>query len=103
MEGKFNEQFAKFMKNKQQILIPNAKKYEEMVTMIQKWMGNDKQKISKQESNLIRRYSVRIENSLMILYHQGETAKEAPQRVVKQEDLFNLLMTKHKELGHAGM
>jgi Txe/YoeB family toxin of Txe-Axe toxin-antitoxin module len=104
MKEKFNGQFAKFMEDKQQILIPNAKKYEEMVTTIQK-SGREttKQKISKQESNSIRRYSVRIENSLRILYHQGDTAKEVPQRVVKQEDLFNLLMTKHKKLGHTGM
>ena len=104
MQEKFNEQFAKLIEDKQEILIPDAKKYEEMVTMIQKnGQETTKQKISKQESNLIRRYSIRIENSLMILYHQGETTKETSQKVVKQEDLFNLLMTKHKELGHAGM
>ena len=34
MEEKFNEQFAKFMKNNQQIHIPNSKKYENMVTPV---------------------------------------------------------------------
>uniref|UniRef100_A0A914BX55 Uncharacterized protein n=1 Tax=Acrobeloides nanus TaxID=290746 RepID=A0A914BX55_9BILA len=102
MEEKFNEQFSKLMVNKKKILIPNADKYEETVATIKKCMGNKrKKKISKKESNIVRCYSVRIENPKTVLYQQGESNKEAPQKVVKKEELFNLLKSEHVELRHA--
>src|SRR4051812_48400167 len=63
-----------------------------MVAKTQNTEKEEKKRLSQKESNLIRCYSIRIENATTILYYQGDTAKEEPQQVVKQ-DLFNLLIS----------
>ena len=107
MEGKFYEQYAKLLEGKKQILIPTKEQYDKMVTDVQKGKGDGKnpqksEKEAKKEGNIIRRYSIRIENSETRLYQQGESTKKDPQRVVKQEELFALLKSTHDKLGHAG-
>lgn len=100
MKDKFDAALAKFMENKKQILIPKAEQFDEMVSLIRD--SADKNKKSQQEMNLIKRYSIRVENSETNLYHSGDKSKETPQKVLKQEDLFNLLKERHVALGHAG-
>lgn len=100
-KDKFEEQMREFFKDKKQILVPRADKYEEMVESVQKERGEGT-KTPLKEANLIRRYSIRIENSKSTLYHNGDSLKEEPQQVVKQEDLYELLKATHEKLGHAG-
>lgn len=102
MEEKFKEQLAAFLANKKQLLIPTEEKYDEMVAVIQNRAVGPTKKLSQNEINLLRRYSVRIENTVATLYHQGEKPNDAPQKVVKQEGLFVLLKATHARLGHAG-
>ena len=106
MKEKFKEKLEKLMENKTNILIPTAEKYANMVKTIEELAGRDpekKDKIPQKERNLMRRYSIRIENSETNLYHHGDKAKEEPQKVVKQGDLFNLLRSRHIALGHGGI
>ena len=101
MDIKFYEKLEAFLKDKKQILIPTAEKYDNMVLSIQK-TGDQLKNLSKEETKWIRRYSIRIENGNMVLYHHGETVKEESQQLVKREQLFELLRTTHLKLGHAG-
>lgn len=111
VKEKFDAQFQEFIKNKKKIFIVTAEKYSEMLKIIQgdkekgqlateKSATNRKSAI--QENNLNRRYSIHVENSITSLFHNGESAKEKPQKVVKQEELFDLLKTTHQKLGHGG-
>ena len=77
-----------------------------MTTTIQKVARAEEQKLEQKDSNILRRYSVRLENGESILYHQGESASIGePQRVVNQNEVFNLLrraVCKTRTLGHSG-
>ena len=81
METKFNEQFKNFISTKKQILIPSKKKYGEMVAKIQECAESKEKKLTREELNLHRRYSIRIEQQKPVLYHSGESNKENAQRI----------------------
>ena len=98
MENKFNEQFAIFIKNKRQLIQPTTT-YDEMVAKIQKNADAKNTKLSMDDFNLMRNYSVRIEQQIPTLFHTGKEA----QRVVKQDELFKLLEKAHLKLGHCGV
>uniref|UniRef100_A0A914CSJ4 Integrase catalytic domain-containing protein n=1 Tax=Acrobeloides nanus TaxID=290746 RepID=A0A914CSJ4_9BILA len=81
----------------------SQRKYEETVSTIQKCAESKPEKLSQSESNILRRYSLRIENMVPVLYYKGDTAKEKPLKVVKKEELFILLKNTHIRLGHCGV
>lgn len=107
MEARFNKEFAAFIESKRTSVIPTAAKYEEMIASIQKSAATTSENHGKntpqRDLNVIRRYSIHIENTSAVLLHQGDGNKEAPQRVVKREELFELLQRTHTKLGHAGV
>ena len=100
MEEKFIEKFSNFCENKKHILIPNKAKYDEMVLTIQK--GADEKLKGNQKLNLLRRYTLHIEQQTPVLYHQVDSGKENAQRVLCKEELFDVLQKSHEKLGHAG-
>jgi hypothetical protein len=101
---KFDKAFTELIKAKKVIFIPTQAKCEEMIEIIQKSSNNEneKKKLSKDEFNLLGRYSVRIEQTKPVLYHSGD-GNENPKQVIAQEQLFNILQTSHERLGHAGV
>ena len=100
MEVKFNEAFLNFVKEKRQ-LIPSKIKYDEMVATLQKLASERPKSMNRNDSYLLRKNSVRIEQQKAILYHLGErTVKETqPQRVFAQEELFGNLIKRIRTLG----
>ena len=104
MEEKFNEAFLNFVKEKRQ-LIPSKIKYDEMVATFQKLTSEKPKSMSKNDSYLLRNYSVRFEQQKAIFFHLGErnTKETQPRRVVAQEDLFKLFDKTHKDIGHGGI
>lgn len=103
MEEKFNEKFAAFIESNKRIFIPSADKYEQLLSKLQKWVEKKLEKPTTDDLNLIRNYSVRIENNTPYLYHQGIGGKKEAQRVVKREELFQLLQSTHEKIGHGGI
>ena len=64
---------------------------------------SEKRKRTTEEANWARRYSIQCIEQSMILYNHGEKGEnEQPKRVVKKEELFDVLTSTHKRLGHAG-
>jgi hypothetical protein len=101
---KFDKAFSDFIKDKKFIHVPTQAKCEEVIQIIQQCSNNEneKKKLTKDEFNLLGRYSVRIEQTKPVLYHSGD-ANENPKQVIAQENLFNILQTSHEKLGHAGV
>lgn len=101
MEEQFNISLAEFINNKK-IRIPSQQKYENMIATIQKSSENKMEKCSKEEFNLISRYTIRIEQSKPALYHTSTGKENKDQRVIPQEEVFDTLNASHQKLGHGG-
>ena len=104
MESNFKESFLNIIHDKKYTAIPSKTNYDIMVACIQECAVKKKhnETLSITEVNLTRRYSIRIEQQVPILYHIGDHGKENAQRVVHQDELFTVLDGSHKKLGHAG-
>jgi hypothetical protein len=103
MEGKFNSQFEAFSNNKKLMSIPSDLKYNEMISILQKPNDENGKKISMNERNILRRFSLRFEQTVPVVYHSSESENENPQKVVKLSELFKILNDSHYKLGHGGI
>ena len=92
---KFNELLENFYKNKRQQHIPTIEKYEEMIISIESASSAELKCKTQQQLNLLRHYSIRTENAMKNLYCDNK-------KVVKREQLFELLDSEHKKTGHDG-
>ena len=104
MEANFKESFLKFIQDKKQITIRSKTNYDMMVACVQKCAvkKQNNETLSVDEANLIRYYSIRIEQQIPVLYRIGNVGKENAKRIVHQDELFTVLDGSHKKLGHAG-
>ena len=101
MEAKFNANFNEFYSNKRQQII-TTDKYDQIVATLQKFIDPDNSSLqkTKEEYQFCTRFSIRTENSAVVLYHNGP--KNDHSRVVKKEDLYGILKQTHDQLGHGG-
>ena len=109
MQVHFYKEFSDYLARKKTSQIPTTQIYEMMVNRIKYFdkSGPKKEKLNHHEANLLKRYSLSIENTESVLYHQDERHKGEKQqekkRVIQQEELFTVLHNCHKKLGHAGI
>jgi hypothetical protein len=102
MECLFNEQFSKLIKNKKQVFIPTREKYDGMVAKLIEFAEDPKKRLMG-DLNLIRRHKLHEEHDGYALYHIGDAGKDSAQKVVHQDEVYNLLLRTHQKLGHAGV
>jgi hypothetical protein len=91
MEAQFIENLKKI--NYTFSLTPNEEKYEQIVQTIQSSI--DGEKLNNIQKTWNARYTLRVEDGKNVLYRENL-------KLVKENELFELLDTTHKKLGHSG-
>ena len=100
MEAKFYENFDAFYANKRRHIITEDK-YNHIVATLQKFSDPENSTLKKtmDDFNTLSRFSIRTENSIVVLYNM---AKNDSSRVVKKQELYGILKDAHIKLGHGG-
>ena len=92
IEAAFDVQFKEFQSSRKIHQIVSTAKYEEMLEIIlRSSTGNEVCKRTREEENIVRRFEIRYEQGVMILYKMSDGEKNQPKKVVKTEELFELL------------
>ena len=95
MSNNFYQKFDDFYNGKNNLRIPMAKKYEQIISALQKFNNNNDEKPTQTEKNWITRYNLRLDNSVNLLFCGDK-------RVIKYEEIYDLLQQTHHKLGHGG-